>query len=71
MYYDVKRENVGHFCFSEDELFEMIKRIKVDYDDMRPTDAVVCKFHKYVDGNSCERYFNEIIRMLGNGEVVR
>lgn len=60
VYYDIKQENIGHFCYSEDELFNLIKRIKMDYDAMRPDDAVVHKFHKYVDGNSCERYFKEI-----------
>lgn len=60
VYYDVKEEHVGHFCYSEDELFSLIRSIKVNYDGMRPADDVVRKFHKYVDGNSCERYFKEI-----------
>ena len=60
VYYDVKDENVGHFCYNEDELFELLKTIKAKYDEMRPGDDVVRKFHKYVDGNSCERYFNYI-----------
>lgn len=60
VYYDVREEHVGHFCYSEDELFSLIKSIKANYDKMRPGDDVVRKFHKYVDGNSCERYFREI-----------
>lgn len=60
VYYDVKNENVGHFCYNEDELFELLKLIKAKYDEMRPGGDVVRKFHKYVDGNSCERYFKYI-----------
>jgi CDP-glycerol glycerophosphotransferase (TagB/SpsB family) len=60
LYYDPVKENVGHPCYSEDELFRLIKRIKENYEAMRPSDAAIHKFHKYVDGNSCERYFNEI-----------
>lgn len=60
LYYDPLKENVGHPCYSEEELFRLIKRIKEDYEAMRPAAEVVHKFHEYVDGNSCERYFNEI-----------
>ncbi len=62
VYYDIKEEHIGHFCYSEDELFELIKKTKSDYDSMRPKDEVVQKFHRYVDGNSCERYFNAITK---------
>ena len=62
VYYDIKAEQVGHFCYSEDELFNLIKKIKMTYDDMRPREEVVRKFHKYVDGDSCARYFDEITR---------
>lgn len=67
VHYDVKKEGVGNFCYSEDELFDLIKKIKANYDAMRPSDEVVNKFHKYVDGNSCERYFNEIVKGSVNG----
>lgn len=60
VYYDIKEERVGHFCYSEDELFGLIKKVKSNYDSMRPNEDVVRKFHKYVDGNSCARYYNEI-----------
>lgn len=61
VYYDIREEGVGHFCYSEDELFNLIKKIKENYDAMRPREEVVRKFHKYIDGNSCERYFNAIV----------
>lgn len=60
VYYDVKKEGVGTFCYSEDELFRAIKDAKANTGSMIPGDNVLRKFHKYIDGNSCERYFCEI-----------
>ena len=60
VYYDIKEEHVGQFCYSEDELFSVIKAVKLNYDAMCPSEGVVKKFHKYVDGCSCERYFSAI-----------
>ena len=62
VYYDIKKEGIGHFCYTEDALFEMIKKLKTNYDSMRPAANVISKFHKYTDGCSCERYFQEITR---------
>lgn len=62
VYYDIKEESVGHFCYSEEELFDLIKKVKGNYDSMRPNESVVRKFHKYVDGNSCARYYNAIMQ---------
>ena len=61
-HYDIRQEPPGHFCYNEDEFFELIKTIKSSYDKMCPSDYIVHKYHKYVDGNSCERYFKEIIK---------
>ena len=67
VYYDIKTENIGHFCYSEGGLFELIKRIKSNYDEMRPAKSVVKKFHKYIDGCSCERYFFAVSKeVVGN-----
>lgn len=63
VYYDPIKENAGYACDSERGLFELIKRIKKDYDNMRPSDAVVRKFHKYTDGYSCKRYFEEVVKV--------
>ena len=60
-HYDIREDPPGHFCKTEDELFALIKRTKENYDSMRPSDHIVSKYHKYVDGNSCERYFNAIV----------
>ena len=58
--YDIREDPPGAFCYTEDELFELVKKIRNDYDTMRPSERIVRKYHKYVDGNSCERYYNEI-----------
>ena len=60
VHYDIKNDKIGHYCYDEDTLFELIKNIKQNYDTMKPSLDVVHKYHKYIDGNSCERYFNEI-----------
>ena len=60
-HYDIRDNPPGYFCNTEDELFQLIMKTKADYDSMRPSEYVVSKYHKYVDGNSCERYFNTIV----------
>lgn len=62
--YDIRQDPPGHFCSSVDKLFELIKRAKEDYDSMRPSESIVRKYHKYVDGKSCERFYDEIIKCL-------
>lgn len=59
-HYDIRKNPPGYFCYTEDEFFELIKKIKLDYDAMKPRDEIVGMYHKFVDGNSCERYFNSI-----------
>lgn len=58
--YDIREDPPGAFCYTEEDLFELIKHAKNNYEAMRPTDRIVHKFHKYVDNNSCERFFNAI-----------
>ena len=64
-HYDIRKDPPGHFCYTEDDLFNLIKKVKEDYDKMKPSDKIINKYHKYQDGNSCERYFNEIFKELG------
>lgn len=64
VYYDLSKESVGEFCYSEDDLFAALRKAKDNYSDMCPSDEVVRKFHKYQDGKSCERYYNEIANEL-------
>ena len=60
-YFDVKDYFSDYVCYNEDDLFGKIKAIKTDYGRMCPSDNLVRKFHKFVDGNSCERYYSEIV----------
>ncbi len=60
-HYDIREDPPGHFCSTEEELFNLIRQCKENYDLMKPSDRIVHKYHKFVDGNSCERYFDEIV----------
>lgn len=42
------------------ELYALIKQCRRDYVSMIPSDRIINKYHKFVDGNSCQRYFEEI-----------
>lgn len=63
--FDIRKETPGHLCYTEEDLFALIKKIKEDYDGMKPSNIIISKYHKYQDGRSCERYYNEIIKELG------
>lgn len=58
--YDIKDDPPGSFCYDSDELFEAIKRVFFNYKSMRPSDRLVHKYHKFIDGNSCQRYYEAI-----------
>ena len=66
VFYDIRQDPPGHFCYSENELFETIKLIRENYKSMCPTKHIIDKFHKYPDGNSCQRYFNAIVADLND-----
>ena len=59
--YDIRKDPPGHFCYNERNLFELIKRVCENYDEMKPSLHIINKYHKYLDGNSCERLFQSII----------
>jgi hypothetical protein len=61
-YFNVKDYFSEFVCYNEDELFRLLKSIKNNYNGMCPTEMLVRKFHKYVDGNTCERYYKEIVK---------
>lgn len=63
-YYDIRTANIGHFCYDENALFELIKKCRYNYKAMVTAEDVLHKYHKYVDGNSCKRYFDAIIKDL-------
>ena len=61
-HYNIRQDPPGYFCYTEDDFFQLIKDTKNKYDEMCPSDDIVRKYHQYVDGNSCERYYKEINR---------
>lgn len=61
-HYDIRKKPPGHFCYSEDDFFEIIKKVRHQYNNMKPSDDIIKLYHKYIDGNSCERYYNEITK---------
>lgn len=62
--YNIPDVAPGHQCKTEQELFELIKKCKENYDSMCPSSQDVRRFHKYVDGNSCQRHFEYIINHM-------
>ena len=45
----IRKANIGSFCYTEDELFELIKKCKNDTNNMVTDSSVLAKYHKYVD----------------------
>lgn len=62
--FSIKGSSLGHHCSTEDQLFDLIRRAKTDYDSMRPTPQQVAQYHQHVDGLSCRRHFEWIVRDL-------
>lgn len=62
VYYDIREYMPENFCASEDELFSMMKRMVSERDYLKPSDDNISRFHKYVDGNSSQRYFEAIVK---------
>lgn len=61
-HYDIREDPPGHFCNTEEELFKLIQQLKNEYMSMCPSERLIHKYHKYIDGKSCERYYNELIK---------
>lgn len=70
LYYNVKDLNVGHLCYTEDELFELIRKIKYEYEVMSPSNETVKRFHTYADCNNSERYFNAVNELFGRKKMI-
>lgn len=60
-YFDFKQDFPGHFCHDEAELFALLQQIEGSTTALCPSDDTVSKFHKYQDGNSCQRYYDAIV----------
>lgn len=61
-YYDLRVEFPHNYCESEDELFSMIKQAYANSESLIPSKDEVYKYHQYVDANSCQRYYDEIVK---------
>lgn len=61
-YYDLRKEFPNNFCENEDSLFSMIKESICNPTKITPSDKELRKYHLYVDGHSCQRYYDEIVR---------
>ena len=59
--YDIRKDPPGHFCYNEYELLRMIERTRNTYEEMKPPLHILKKYHKYLDGYSCERLFLSIM----------
>jgi len=64
VHYDIHEVSPGHFCKTEDELFDLMKKVVMNSASMIPSEAALKRYHKYVDGNSCDRYYDEITKMM-------
>ena len=42
-HYDIRQDPPGHFCYTEDDFFQLIKDVKNKYDKMCPSDDIVHK----------------------------
>lgn len=51
-----------HKAYSEDELELLLKQCKENYQKMCPPKEIVNYYHKYIDGNSCQRHYYEIMK---------
>ncbi len=63
-YYNLRDEFPHNYCENESSLFDMIKNAILNPDSLIPSQEEVGKFHQYVDGNSCERYYKEIAKRM-------
>lgn len=61
-HYSIHEVKPGEFCYNEDDLLVSIKECYNNYSLMCPKNDVIGLFHKYIDGNSCQRYFDEITK---------
>ena len=57
---DIKKDAPGYLCYSEEELYQTLKKIMSNYDEMRPSEKIIRKFYKNPDGESSIRYYREI-----------
>lgn len=52
-----------HIAHTENEIYHYLQKIVSDYEKMCPQDEVIHFYHKYVDGNSSERHYIELLKL--------
>lgn len=67
-HYDIREDPPGHFCYDEEAFFNLIKKAREKYDCMKPSQHIIEKYHKYPDGNSCERYYKAVVSDIKQNE---
>ncbi len=64
LYYDYNEVTPGPKCTNWEEVLEWIEKFKNDPDLFKKERKLIKdQFHKYQDGKSCERVYNEIIKL--------
>lgn len=61
LFFRIKDIASSYCCYSEEELFKQIKNAYESPDIYKPHEDFIAKFHKYTDGNSCQRYYDAVI----------
>lgn len=63
-FYDLHEQPAGHICDNQEQLFDILQRCRESYKSMCPDEDIVRKFHKYIDGNSSKRHYEEIMKKI-------
>ena len=61
-YFNIREEFPDFVTETENSLFKLIKNAYNDSQKYTPSEIIVNRYHKYIDGNNCERYFQEITK---------
>ena len=61
-YYNLRDVFPNNYCESEESLFQMMKTAFSKGQRLIPSENIITKYHKYIDENSCHRYYKEIMK---------
>lgn len=62
-YYNLRDEFPNNYCEDEEKLLKMIKQSISNPHSVTPSKEEISKYHKYIDGNSCQRYYETIEKL--------
>lgn len=65
-YYNLREEFPNNYCESEDDLFNYLRCAYENKSLLTPSENKIRKYHKFVDGDSCKRYYEEIVKRYRN-----